>query len=100
MIKWLQLSNDNSILSLSVGNGADYVQKVKIMLSKQDAIDAAKDRNHMIDESRMIYFKPVDYSDNPIAPEQTAYRLYYWDIFGKRQKFTFWPNSVGFQGMR
>ncbi|QVW04291.1 hypothetical protein 2017MatK_0115 [Vibrio phage ICP1] len=52
------------------------------MLSKQDAIDAAKDRNHMIDESRMIYFKPVDYSDNPIAPEQTAYRLYYWDIFG------------------
>ena len=76
------------------------IKKVKDMLTKDDIIQAAKDRNHFIDESRMAYFKPVDYSNNPLAPESVAYRFYYWDIFGKRQKFTFWPNTVGFQGMR
>ena len=70
------------------------------MLTKQDVIDAAKDRNHLIDETRRIYFKECIYFNNPLAPEVVAYRFYYWDIFGKRQKFTFWPHSVGFQGMR
>ncbi len=70
------------------------------MLTKQDVIQAAKDRNHFIDESRRIYFKVIDHSDNVIAPEDTAYRFYYWDIFGKRQKFSFYPNTVGFQSRR
>jgi hypothetical protein len=69
-------------------------------LTKQDVVSAAKDRNHLIDESRRIYFKEVDHSDNCIAPEITSYYLYYWDILGKRQKFNFWPETVGFQSRR
>ena len=69
-------------------------------LTKQDVIEIAKERNHLIDETRRIYFKEQDYTDNPIAPENTSYRFYYWDISGKRQKFNFWPTTVGFQGLR
>lgn len=68
--------------------------------TKQEVICIAKDRGHFIDESRRIYFKECDYTGNCIAPENTSYKLYYWDIFGKRHKYNFWPNTVGFQGLR
>ena len=70
------------------------------LLTKQDVMQAAKEVNHFIDESRRIYFKVMDYSENCVAPEDTAYRFYYWDIFGKRQKFTYYPKTVGFQSRR
>ncbi|MCP3681521.1 MAG: hypothetical protein GY861_02430 [bacterium] len=69
------------------------------MLTKQQVLDAAKEL-FLVDTDRRVYFKVVDYSGNPVAPEKTAYRLYFWDIFGKRNKFTYYPNTVGFQSRR
>jgi len=68
-------------------------------LTKEQVLDAAKEL-FMVDDNRRIYFKVVDYSDNPVAPEKVAYRLYFWDILGKRNKFTYYPNTVGFQSRR
>lgn len=44
-----------------------------------------------------VRIKKVDYSGNPLAPESTAYKVYF-NQFGERRKVTYWPNSVGFQG--
>ena len=68
-------------------------------LTKEQVLNAAKEI-FLVDDSRRVYFKVVDYSENPIAPENTAYRLYFWDISGKRNKFTYYPNTVGFQSRR
>jgi len=70
-----------------------------MILNKDDVIEAAK-QIFLIDTDRRIYFKVVDYSDNPMAPEQIAYKFYFWDITGQREKFMYYPNTVGFQGLR
>lgn len=50
----------------------------------------------IIGEGRIV-FKVLDYSNNWRAPEKVAYRIHYSDILGKRQKVTYYPNTVGFQ---
>ena len=68
-------------------------------LTKLQVLEAAKEV-FLVDDTRRVYFKVIDYSDNPIAPESTAYRIYFWDVLGKRNKFTYYPNTVGFQSRR
>lgn len=69
-----------------------------MLLTKQDVIKAAS--IFLIDTDRRVYFKVIDYTDNPLAPERIAYKLYFWNITGKRNKFIYYPNTVGFQGLR
>lgn len=68
-------------------------------LTKRDVLIEASEL-FLIDETRRIYFKECIYFNNPLAPEAVAYRFYFWDISGKRRKFTFYPDTVGFQEMR
>jgi hypothetical protein len=64
-------------------------EQVLKQLSKYDTVGEGK-----------IIFKVLDYSGNPLAPERTAYRLYYTDTTGCRRKVTYYPDSVGFQWSR
>lgn len=68
------------------------------MLNKQDVIKAAS--IFLIDTSKRVYFKVIDYSNNPLAPEKVAYKIYFWDLAGSRKKFVYYPNTVGFQGLK
>lgn len=43
-----------------------------------------------------ISIKKVDYSNNILAPEKIAYKIYF-TLYGKKRKFCFYPNTVGFQ---
>ena len=65
------------------------------LLTKQDVMKAAS--IFLIDTERSVYFKVVDYTGNPFAPEQTAYKIYFWDIMGQRKKFAYYPKTLGFQ---
>lgn len=53
----------------------------------------------LIDYSKRRYFKVLDYSDNPLAPEKTAYKLHFTDLLGNRKKVIYYPNTVGFQSL-
>jgi len=67
------------------------------MLTKQEVLNKAKEL-YLIDESKRIILKIMDYKNNPVAPECTAYRLHFTDVFGTRKKVTYYPNTLGFQG--
>lgn len=43
--------------------------------------------------------KEVDYSENPLAPEKTAYFVTFRS-FGKLIKLAYYPSTVGFQGRK
>lgn len=64
------------------------------MLSRNDIVEALYN-NFVCPEN--IRISKVDYSNNPIAPEETAYRITFRQ-FGEKKKVTYWPNTVGFQG--
>lgn len=69
-------------------------------LTKQELITII-DRNLGLGlkHSERVIVKVVDYSDNPIAPEKYAYKVFYTQ-YGKRQKFIYFPNTVGRQYLK
>ena len=69
------------------------------MLDKNDVLQAAK-LVFLVDDTRRTYLKVVDYSNNPIAPEKVAYKFYFYNLMGQREKTMYWPNTVGFQVLR
>jgi hypothetical protein len=51
----------------------------------------------IVDEDKKITIKKLDYSDNPLSPVETAYKVYYSSM-GKRSKSTYFGEQLGFQG--
>jgi len=66
-------------------------------MKKQEAIEYMGSKGYPIDEGTRATFKVVDHTGNPLAPENTCYKLYY-TCRGNRLRFSIWPNTVGFQG--
>jgi hypothetical protein len=66
-------------------------------MTKQEAIDYMVKRGYTPDPGARIVFKEVDYSNNPLAPEKTCYKISF-NARGVRVKFAIYPNTVGFQG--
>lgn len=52
----------------------------------------------IVDDTKRIIIKELDYSNNPISPVNTAYRISYTDILGKKCKTVYFGETVGFQG--
>ena len=51
----------------------------------------------IVDEDKKIIIKKLDYSNNPLSPADTAYRVYYSSM-GKRKRLTYFGEDLGFQG--
>jgi len=68
------------------------------MLTKDQVIKKAKEL-YLIDESKRIILKIMDYKNNPFAPENTGYKLHFTDLLGNRKKVIYYPNTVGFQSL-
>lgn len=68
------------------------------MLTKEQVIEELR-KYAILGEGRVI-FKVIDYSENRLAPEKIAYRIFYSDYAGNRRKATYYPNTVGFQWSR
>jgi len=47
--------------------------------------------------AKSIRVKVIDHDVNKLAPERYCYKISF-TLFGKRSKFGFWPNTVGYQG--
>jgi len=43
-----------------------------------------------------LKIKKVDYSNNILSPEKIAYKIYF-TLYGVNKRFSFYPNTVGFQ---
>lgn len=52
---------------------------------------------HTIMGEGKVIIKEIDYSNNRLAPEAVAYRIFYTEYTGQRRKVTYYPNTVGFQ---
>ena len=46
--------------------------------------------------AQSIRVKVIDHDGNNFAPERYCYKISF-TLFGKRSKFGFWPNTVGYQ---
>ena len=68
------------------------------MLTKQEVVNKAKEL-FLIDDTKRVYFKKVDYTLNNFAPENTGYKLHFTDLLGNRKKVIYYPNTVGFQSL-
>ena len=51
----------------------------------------------IVDNDQTIRVKQLDYSNNPLSPVDTAYRVFYTSL-GQRKKSTYFNESLGFQG--
>jgi len=69
------------------------------MNTKQEILDAFSKR-YGVDISKhatgRVTVKTIDYSNNPLAPEKTAYKIYF-TLWGNKNRFSFYPNTVGYQ---
>lgn len=51
-----------------------------------------------IDVSNKLRVRVVDHSESLLAPEKVCYKCYYTCIItGDRERFSLWPNTVGYQ---
>lgn len=66
------------------------------MILTKEQVVAELAKRDILGDGRVV-FKVIDYSDNRLAPEKTAYQVHYTDYTGKRRKVTYYPNTVGFQ---
>lgn len=64
------------------------------MLQRTEILKALSG-NYILPEK--VRIKVIDYTGNPLAPEDIAYRITFTSL-GQRYKVTYWPKTVGFQG--
>lgn len=67
-------------------------------LSKQDIIRQWMER-YGIDITKGLRFKVLDHTGNRLAPERYSYYVSFVSIWGARERYGYWPNTVGFQGI-
>ena len=65
-------------------------------MKRNDIITELK-KCRVVDEGKKILIKAVDYSDNPLSPVDTAYKVHYTS-HGVRRKSTYFGSALGFQG--
>ena len=64
-------------------------------LTRDQVIKQFSDR-YGLDITNGLRFKVIDHKSNPMAPEQTAYRLSYIDpLSEQRERVTYWPHTYG-----
>lgn len=63
------------------------------MLQRTDIIKRLK--GQFIDPQG-VRIRVIDYTGNPLAPEETAYRITFTSL-GTKYRVTYWPKTVGFQ---
>jgi hypothetical protein len=51
----------------------------------------------VVDSGSRVVVKAVDYSENPLVPTDTGYKVYYTSA-GVRRKSTYFGANLGFQG--
>jgi hypothetical protein len=68
------------------------------VLTRQDVIDQWRDR-YGIDITPGLRFKVRCHEGNRFAPEPVSYYVSFMGMGNKRERYGYWPNSVGFQGM-
>lgn len=75
----------------------DILIKASILLTKDQIIDKIMQK-YGYDASNGLVLRYLDYRDNALAPEKFAYGISYINyLTGKREKWTYWPNSAGLQ---
>ena len=66
-------------------------------LTRNDIIKQFADK-YGIDISNGLRVTTVDHTKNPIAPEETCYKIsYICKLINMRRKCAYWPKTVGFQ---
>lgn len=63
------------------------------MLQRTEILKALNERYILPEKVRI---RVIDYANNPLAPEDKAYRITFTSL-GQKRKVTYWPNTVGFQ---
>lgn len=64
-------------------------------LTRDQVIQQFKER-YGLDITNGLRFKLIDHTSNPMAPEQTAYKLsYIHPLSEQREQVTYWPNTYG-----
>ena len=77
----------------------EALQKAGQLLTRDQIIDLLEKKGEKVANSLILRF--LDYRNNPIAPENFAYRVSFKHAFlDRREKAVFWPNSVGLQYSR
>ncbi len=65
-------------------------------MKRQELIKRLK-KSRIVDDGYKIIVKKLDYSNNPISPVETAYRVHYTSC-GERRYSTYFGENLGFQG--
>lgn len=66
-------------------------------LTRDQVVDQFRDKYGM-DISNGLRFRVVDNVNNSLAPERFSYKIsYVCELTGKRERLTYWPNSLGYQ---